>query len=92
MSLGQRQPGAAHRHAAPVGRGSVPGTPLSLIIASCNNFLPFALWRMYTISIAIDVQKKIREREEMDWTQHERYGMPSTWHPNHATLGRRYLS
>ena len=40
----------------------------------------------------IDVQKKIRERDGMDWTQHERYGMPIARHPNHATLGRRYLS
>jgi hypothetical protein len=41
---------------------------------------------------AIDVQKKIRERDGLDWTQHERYGMPIARHPNHATLGRRYLS
>jgi hypothetical protein len=44
------------------------------------------------LDIAIDVQKKIRERDGMDWTQHERYGMPIARHPNHATLGRRYLS
>ena len=29
------------------------------------------------INKSIDVQKKIREPEEMDWTKHERYGIPS---------------
>ena len=45
-----------------------------------------------TQSHSIDVQKKIRERDRVDWTKYERYGMPIEWHPNHSSIGRRYLS